>query len=212
MTCSVSFENVSVRYATTTKPSLKQINIECSTGEWILLEGPNGSGKSTLLRTLAGLIPQYFHASLEGELLLNEDSLHGRSIADRSLDIGMITSAPSEQLCTTTIRDEVALGLQLQGLDDIEVQKRVHSSLSAVGLVDRLDSSPISLSGGEQQRLILACFLARRPKILLLDEPLSQLDQEQAVKFIKHLFELKSEWKPYSSRCRTPLGKLDTVH
>ncbi|MCL2195647.1 MAG: energy-coupling factor ABC transporter ATP-binding protein [Oscillospiraceae bacterium] len=145
-------------------------------GESIALCGDSGVGKSSLLYACCGLIPQQIAADLQGELLLAGKPPTEHSPAERTALIGMVMQNPETQLFCGTLELEVAFGLENCCVPREDMQQRVRESLELVGLWVRREESPNVLSGGQKQLLALAAVLALQPKLLLLDEALSQLD------------------------------------
>ena len=145
-------------------------------GEMHLVGGPSGCGKSTLARMLAGVIPHLYRGRLCGSVLLGgrpSASLPFWRIAE---SVGLVAQNPAAQLLGSTVRDEIAFGLDSLGLTPAATERRVAAALDDAGLRAHAERDPRTLSGGEQQRLVLAAIAARQPASLVLDEPLSMLD------------------------------------
>lgn len=145
-------------------------------GESIALCGDSGVGKSSLLYACCGLIPRQITADSQGEILLDGKAPGEHSPAERKKLVGMVMQNPETQLFCGTVELEVAFGLENCCVPREEMQARVRESLELVGLWARRQESPGVLSGGQKQLLALASVLVLRPKLLLLDEALSQLD------------------------------------
>jgi energy-coupling factor transporter ATP-binding protein EcfA2 len=141
----------------------------------VLLLGPSGSGKSTLLMALAGLLEPGGAADTEGAL--HVDGAHPRDVRDRS---GIVFQDPEAQITMARAGDDVAFGLENRCLPTESIWPRVQAALQAVGFPYGRDRPTEALSGGEQQRLVLAGVLALRPGLLLLDEPTANLDPQGA--------------------------------
>ncbi len=169
---------------------LASTSLSIEPGEPVLIAGPSGCGKSTLARCLTGLIPHLYHGTLEGEVWL--DGLRTIDaemwqLADRA---GLVFQNPATQMLGESVEEEIVFGLENLGLSREAIGERVEETLTRFGLQDLRTRAPQTLSGGEQQKLSLAAVTARRPPILVLDEPLSMLDGTAAVELVQHLANL----------------------
>ena len=163
----ITFKNICKSYDNKTQV-LKGIDLEVEEGELLTLLGPSGCGKSTLLRCLAGLEQvQQGHILLEGRDITDLDA--------RQRQIGMVFQQYS-LFPNMTVEQNMAFGLKIQRLSKAEINDRITEALAMVGLQDKADAYPAQLSGGQQQRVALARAIVTRPKVLLLDEPLSAID------------------------------------
>ncbi len=172
---------VSKHYAS--KPALININLDIFKNEFVFFSGPSGAGKSTLLKIL------YLGEEItEGQVLIDGMNLaripqHKAHILRRK--IGIIFQ-DYKLIPGKTVYQNIALVLEAKGLGQRFVQKKVRSVLRTVGMEDRKKSSPLSLSGGEQQKVAIARAIVGEPKIILADEPTGSLDVDAA----KYVFEL----------------------
>lgn len=164
------------RHAGRKKWAIRNLDLRINSGERVVIVGPSGAGKSTLLHAIAGVSDEESGQS-EGTLTIDD-----RSPASPYLrgSVGLVQQDPESQRVMDRIGDEVAFGCENLGLPREEIWKRARISLDAVGLDLALDHSTAMLSGGEKQRLALACSFAMNPKVLLLDEPTANLDPEGA--------------------------------
>jgi energy-coupling factor transport system ATP-binding protein len=167
---------VSVAHLDAPRPAPREVSLEIRTGEVVLLLGPSGSGKTTLTLTLNGLVPHHIDADVEGVVRIGGRDAAGASPAQLSTSVGMVFQDPDAQLVTSSVLDEVAFGLENLRLGAAEVLARSEESLLRVGLWERRHDDPDELSGGGKQRLAIACALAMRSPLLVLDEPTAQLD------------------------------------
>ncbi len=171
---SVEFRGFTWRHAGRLAPAVADVDLRVEAGERVLLLGPSGSGKSTLLAALAGLLTAD-SGERHGEVLVD-----GRDAAERRGRVGLLFQDPETQLVMARSGDDVAFGLENQALPSDEIWPRVRGALEAVGFPHPPAHPTHALSGGEQQRLALAGVLARRPELILLDEPTANLDPEGA--------------------------------
>lgn len=168
----IKVNNLSFRYDEEGEWALNDINLTVKRGEWLAVVGHNGSGKSTLAKLLNGLLlPQQGTVEVEGFNTTNNDELW--EIRRR---VGVVFQNPDNQLVATTVRDDVAFGLENLGVDRDEMKARILKSVQKVKLDSFLDHEPHRLSGGQKQRVAIAGILAIQPSIMILDEATSMLD------------------------------------
>lgn len=153
-------------------------SIAVAPGRLHLVRGPSGSGKSTLLRLLCGVIPHLYEGELRGRVLLDGEPTAALPFGRITRRVGAVFQNPESQLLATTVADEIAFGLRRSGLSAREQEARGRAVLGHFALGPLARRDPSTLSGGEQQRVVIAAIVARRPEVLLLDEPLSMLDHD----------------------------------
>jgi energy-coupling factor transport system ATP-binding protein len=170
----VTARGLAVRHASRRAWALTGVDLTVEPGERVLVTGPSGAGKSTLLAAIAGILDDE-GTEVTGELAV--DGRHPRSARDR---LGLLAQDPDSQLVMTRAGDDVAFGLENAGVLPEHIWPRVDAAMAAVGFPYGRDRPTQALSGGEKQRLVLAGALARRPGLLLLDEPTAQLDPDGA--------------------------------
>ncbi len=154
--------------------ALRGIDLSIAAGDRIALVGQNGSGKSTLIRHLNGLL-----AVQQGELIYQGKSLTGEPLQRARLEIGVLFQDPDDQLFCSTLYDDVCFGLLNQGMVLANVEPMVRRALASVGLEGLIYKPSHHLSYGQKKRAALACLLAMRPQVLILDEPTANLDPGQ---------------------------------
>ncbi len=159
-------------------PALRDLSLQVFPGEICAVVGASGAGKSTLCYALAGFIPHFFHGSLRGSVRVAGCEVPASSLGDLAGQIGLVVQNPFNQITGArfTVAEEVAFALENLGLPRADILDRVDHALAVTGLLARREASPFALSGGQAQRLALAAILAMRPRVLILDEPTSQLD------------------------------------
>jgi len=180
-------------YPQAERPVFAPIDFSVGEGEIVALRGESGAGKSSLLLCACGLIPGSVEAEITGEILLFGKPPGEFTRAELAQNVGMVFQNPETQLFCGTVELEVAFGLENLCVPQDEMHLRVRETLETVGLWERRGDSPPVLSGGQLQLLALAAVLALRPKLLLLDEALSQLDGQAAARMMEVLWRLRSE-------------------
>ena len=174
----ISLKNVTYKYPLTDSPVLKGINLQVKEGEFIAVIGPNGAGKSTLCYTIAGFAPHFFKGELTGTVEVTGMESSKSNLHEWVLNVGLAFQNPFNQISGAkyTVFEEIAFGLENIGIPREEMKQRVEETMALTGISDLADRSPYSLSGGQQQRVALTSILVMQPKVLVLDEPTSQMD------------------------------------
>ena len=170
----IDVKNLSFRYKESQEYyDVKDITFHVKRGEWLSIVGHNGSGKSTTVRLIDGLLE-----AESGEIAIDGQRLTEENVWNIRRQIGMVFQNPDNQFVGATVEDDVAFGLENQGLSRQEMKKRVEEALALVGMLDFKKREPARLSGGQKQRVAIAGVVALRPAILILDEATSMLDPE----------------------------------
>ncbi len=174
---------------------LKGINLEIPEGQFCAVVGANGAGKSTLCYAMSGFAPHFFKGKVKGKLSVGEINVLESNLGDLSAELGLVFQNPFNQISGArfSVREEIAFGLENLGIERSEMEKRIAHSLDIVGLKDEAERSPFELSGGQQQRVAIASMLAMQPKVLILDEPTSQLDPRGSEELFEALRTLVNE-------------------
>ena len=174
----VNLNNITYKYPLTDAPVLKNINMQVEEGEFVAVIGPNGAGKSTLCYTLAGFVPHFFKGELTGTVEVDGKVSQESTLSEWVLNVGLAFQNPFNQISGAkyTVFEELAFGLENIGVPVDEMKSRVESAMKMTGINDLAERSPYSLSGGQQQRVALSSILVMQPKVLVLDEPTSQMD------------------------------------
>ena len=184
-------KNLNFSYPQTEKQVLKNINLTINEGEFLLIFGKSGSGKTTLLNHFKTVMTP--HGKREGQIIYD-----GRPLADvsdrvQAAEIGYVLQNPDRQLVTDKVWHELAFGLENTGIEQGEMHRRVAETANFFGIDKWYDRDVSTLSGGQKQLLNLACVMVMQPKVLILDEPTSQLDPIAATDFLNAVYRINSE-------------------
>ncbi len=164
------------RYPSRARPTLDGITLLVRPGEFVLVAGPTGCGKSTLVRCISGWIPTEQDGELSGSARVGGLNPAEAPPALLCTQIGIVLQSPEDQLFSPTVEDEIVFGLENLRRTRAEMSRALDDVLPRLGLDIHRDASISALSGGTKQRVAIAAMLAMRPGLLILDEPLSQLD------------------------------------
>jgi len=186
----IDVKNLSFRYKESQEYyDVKDITFHVKRGEWLSIVGHNGSGKSTTVRLIDGLLE-----AESGEIVIDGQRLTEENVWNIRRQIGMVFQNPDNQFVGATVEDDVAFGLENQGLSRQEMKKRVEEALELVGMLDFKKREPARLSGGQKQRVAIAGVVALRPAILILDEATSMLDPEGRRELIETVQEIRKDY------------------
>ena len=187
----VKLSHIDFRYYGSEVNSLTDVSLEIKEGEWVAIIGPNGSGKSTLAKIMNGLL-----VPAAGQVTIKDLTIDEETVWEARRSVGMVFQNPDNQFVGSTVEDDVAFGLENNGVPRQEMISRIEEALGEVRMSEFKDKEPARLSGGQKQRVALASILALRPDIIILDEATSMLDpngrQEviAAIRKIKERFNL----------------------
>ena len=186
----IDVKNLSFRYKESQEYyDVKDITFHVKRGEWLSIVGHNGSGKSTTVRLIDGLLE-----AESGEIVIDDQRLTEENVWNIRRQIGMVFQNPDNQFVGATVEDDVAFGLENQGLPRQEMKKRVEEALDLVGMLDFKKREPARLSGGQKQRVAIAGVVALRPAILILDEATSMLDPEGRKELIETVQGIRKDY------------------
>jgi energy-coupling factor transporter ATP-binding protein EcfA2 len=190
----LSLQGVRYRYPGGARPALDGIDLELYEGELVLVAGASAGGKSTLLRAANGLVPHFFGGELAGRVLVCGYDTRQAGPARLAAVAGSVFQDPESQVVMNTVRSELALPLENRGWPAAAVARATEESALALGIAELLERPVHTLSGGELQRVALGAALVTAPRLLLLDEPSSQLDPVAADELIWQLRHLNEQW------------------
>ena len=183
--------NVSFRYEGYENEILHNVNFSVDYGEVALLSGFSGEGKSTVLSLISGIIPNITPGETTGEVLIDGESIKEKKLGEVCRKVGIVLQNADSQIIHSVVEDEIAFGCENFAFPREEIGRSIDRACSLM----KLDSSwqTRTLSGGQKQRLITACTLATKQKILILDEPLANLDRQGAELLMNTLKDLAKE-------------------
>jgi len=189
----IKISALSFSYPQTTQPVLSDVNLKIEADSLTLVTGATGSGKSTLLRCINGLVPHFSGGVIEGQIrvLDNDPIQEGPEVMAEH--VGFVFQEPESQFVFDVLEDEIAFGLENAGLSREEMHKRVDEIIQQLHLEDIRHKKIQEISGGEKQKVAIASALVQLPRVLILDEPTSQLDPVSADDLLSFITQLKRE-------------------
>lgn len=190
----IHIKDLTYSYPRSDAPSLRDISLEIEEGEIVTLMGHTGCGKSTLCLTLNGVIPHALRGTMSGSVVVDGLDTQEHGIPELASRVGMLFQDPETQLFSVTVESEVAFGPENLATPRDEIVERVRWAMKATRLDGFEHREPSNLSGGEKQLVALAAALAMRPKILVLDEPTSELDPAGTLRIFSLIRELNERY------------------
>ncbi|MFP3220447.1 MAG: ABC transporter ATP-binding protein [Candidatus Marsarchaeota archaeon] len=186
----IEVKDLSFAYQNATRYAIRHVDLDVEEGDFVVIAGPSGCGKSTLIRALNGLIPHFYEGKYEGSVILEGVEVASKQPHELFKLVGTVFQEPESQLLTFSVEREVAFPLENAGIPRDEMRRAVDEVIKRLNLEALRYRSPNELSGGEQQKVAIAAALVSKPKVLLLDEPTSNLDPVSANSLIWLLHEL----------------------
>lgn len=190
----IEIKNLTFFYNNALEPALKDIDLDIADGEFVGIIGPTGAGKSTLTLCLNGVVPHFQHGDFYGEVKIEGKDTIESNCASLACYVGSVFQDPEAQIVTSIVEEEIAFGLENLNIPRKDISSRISGSLELAGIPHLRRSSTTRLSGGQKQRVAIASAIALRPKILVLDEPTSELDPQGSVDIFNTLKKLNSEY------------------
>ena len=185
----VKLSHIDFRYYGSEVNSLTDVSLEIKEGEWVAIIGPNGSGKSTLAKIMNGLL-----VPAAGQVTIKDLTIDEETVWEARRSVGMVFQNPDNQFVGSTVEDDVAFGLENNGVPRQEMITRIEEALAEVRMSEFKDKEPARLSGGQKQRVALASILALRPDIIILDEATSMLDPNGRQEVIAAIRKIKDRF------------------
>lgn len=189
----IKIENLTFKYRNSKKNALENIDLIIEDGDFVGIIGKSGAGKSTLTYAINGIIPHHYQGDYYGSVKIDGDDTFDKNPSELSLKIGSVLQDIDSQMVSSVVEDEILYGLENFSIPKDEVEQRLSSSLKELGISSLRYRTIESLSGGQKQKVAIAAILALRPKVLLLDEPTSELDPKSSVQIFQLLRELNKK-------------------
>ncbi len=189
----IELRHVTYRYPGTSQPVLQDLSLTVKEGEFLLVIGPSGSGKSTLLRCLNGLVPHFYGGQFAGEVRVCGQDPVAAEPRHMSRYVGFVFQDPEAQFVVDAVEDELVFVMENHAVPQATMRKRVEEVIDQLDIAHLRQRRVSTLSGGEKQRVAIAAVLTLQPKVLVLDEPTSQLDPQAAEEVLHALVRLNRD-------------------
>ena len=186
----VEFADFSFKYLGADFLALRKVSVSINEGDYVVITGPSGCGKTTLCRAINGLVPHFHRGYIAGNVYVDGHNTREETVAQLASTVGLVFQNPANQLVTLNVEKEIAFGPENLGVEPQEVRNRVEEIIDLLNLEHLRDKHPHEMSGGEQQRLAMAATLTLKPKVLVADEPTSNLDPKSAELILDIIAEL----------------------
>ncbi|BAG08862.1 energy-coupling factor ABC transporter ATP-binding protein [Finegoldia magna] len=193
----IELKNVSFKYELQQEKTIKNLDLYVQQGEFIGIIGKNGSGKTTLCNIIRGIIPDFVQGEISGDIIIDNKNIDDIERGEMAELVGFVFQNPFSQISgiKKTVFEEIAYGLENLGVPREEIKQRVTDVIKLLKIEDLQDKNPNELSGGQSQRVAIASIIVMNPKVLIFDEPTSQLDPLGTEEIFDILKLLKSQNK-----------------
>lgn len=193
----VELKNVSFKYELQEEKTIKNMDLYVKQGEFVGIIGKNGSGKTTLCNIIRGIIPDFVQGEITGNIIIDNKDINDIERGEMAELVGFVFQNPFSQISgiKKTVFEEIAYGLENLGVPREEIRQRVTDVIKLLKIEDLQDKNPNELSGGQSQRVAIASIIVMNPKVLIFDEPTSQLDPLGTEEIFDILKLLKSQNK-----------------
>ena len=193
----IELKNVSFKYELQQEKTIKNLDLHVQQGEFIGIIGKNGSGKTTLCNIIRGIIPDFVQGEISGDIIIDNKNIDDIERGEMAELVGFVFQNPFSQISgiKKTVFEEIAYGLENLGVPREEIKQRVTDVIKLLKIEDLQDKNPNELSGGQSQRVAIASIIVMNPKVLIFDEPTSQLDPLGTEEIFDILKLLKSQNK-----------------
>ena len=193
----IELKNVSFKYELQEEKTIKNFDLYVKQGEFVGIIGKNGSGKTTLCNIIRGIIPDFVQGEITGNIIIDNKDINDIERGEMAELVGFVFQNPFSQISgiKKTVFEEIAYGLENLGVPREEIRQRVTDVIKLLKIEDLQDKNPNELSGGQSQRVAIASIIVMNPKVLIFDEPTSQLDPLGTEEIFDILKLLKSQNK-----------------
>lgn len=193
----IELKNVSFKYELQEEKTIKNLDLYVKQGEFVGIIGKNGSGKTTLCNIIRGIIPDFVQGTITGSISIDNKNINDIERGEMAELVGFVFQNPFSQISgiKKTVFEEIAYGLENLGVSREEIRQRVTDVIKLLKIEDLQDKNPNELSGGQSQRVAIASIIVMNPKVLIFDEPTSQLDPLGTEEIFDILKLLKSQNK-----------------
>lgn len=193
----IELKNVSFKYELQEEKTIKNMDLYVKQGEFVGIIGKNGSGKTTLCNIIRGIIPDFVQGQISGDIVIDNKNIDDIKRGEMAELVGFVFQNPFSQISgiKKTVFEEIAYGLENLGVPREEIRQRVTDVIKLLKIEDLQDKNPNELSGGQSQRVAIASVIVMNPKVLIFDEPTSQLDPLGTEEIFDILKLLKSQNK-----------------